>query len=176
MTDERHIDAVRLCVADGRIASLVVDDMTTADLGSLAWSGSPGHIRSVASYLARVPSGEISYLVLRAPSGSPVSKCCIDYTEHPGAGTLIQIATHSELQSLGLATRIIGVAEDRVRARGLETTVLGVEDDNPRARSLYVRLGYGSYGREKASWPHEDEDGNTSMYETEFEMLRKALR
>jgi ribosomal protein S18 acetylase RimI-like enzyme len=170
-----HIEAVRRSVAEGRFHALVVDDLTPDDLKAIGWSGGPGHIRSVGSYLARVPSGEIEYLVLRAPAGETVSKCCVDYVEHTGAGTLKQIATHDELQGLGLATRVIAVAEDRIRSRGLEWAVLGVEDDNARARALYEHLGYVTYGREHASWELED-DGNRSTYETDLEMMRKALR
>jgi len=166
--------ADRIITTDG-IDALVLDDLTHADLPHLTWSGSPSHIRSVAKLLDRVPTGEIDYLTIRAPDGTPICKGCIDYTQHADAGTMEQLATHEAVQGRGLATRLIGVCEERIRHRGLRWAVLGVEDDNPRARALYERLGYLAYGREAVGWDVEDEDGTVSRYETEITLLRKAL-
>lgn len=152
-----------------------VTDLTEADLAAIEWSGRPSHIQSVAALVGRVPSGDVEYLALRTQSGEPVSKLCIDYVEHEGAGTLMQLATRDDLQRRGLATRLIAAAEDRIRVRGLGWALLGVEADNPRARMLYERLGYALFRRQPASWEQEDENGNVSLYETEVLLLRKEL-
>jgi len=122
-----------------------------------------------------VASGEAEYLVVRAPDGGPIAKGGIDYRAHPGAGTLWQLATRKELQGLGLGTRLIGVAEDRIRRRGVRRATIGVEDDNPRAAALYRRLGYWPSGREHDSWEDEDEHGIVHLHETELTLLETPL-
>src|SRR5438552_19041648 len=92
------------------VDAFVVSDLTQADLSAIEWSGEPGHIKSVATLVRRVPSGEIEYLAIRAPSGEPVAKLCIDYVEHDGSATLTQLATRDALQGLGLATRLVAAA------------------------------------------------------------------
>jgi ribosomal protein S18 acetylase RimI-like enzyme len=153
----------------------MVDDLRAEDLERIEWSGDNAHVRGVAAAIARVPAGEVEYLALRAPTGGPVAKGGINYAAHAGAGTIWQLATHPELQSLGLGTHLVGEAERRIRRRGLEWAVVGVEDNNPRARALYERLGYSAYAREATCWDHEDEHGNVTMHATEVALLRKHL-
>jgi len=78
---------------------LTVRDLTTEDLPSCAWSGSATHLASIAKALERARRGEVDYLAVCPPSGLPVALGGIDYAEHPGAGTLWQLAVHRTLQS-----------------------------------------------------------------------------
>lgn len=169
------VDAVRDLADAGKIDDLLIDDLTFDDLDAISWSGSPSHIRSVRAALERARSGEVEYLAVRAPNGFPVAKGGIDYAAHPGAGTLWQLATHPDLQSLGLGARLMSEAERRIRKQGLQWGLLGVEDDNLRARALYQRLGYEPWKREPDSWEYEDEWGNTRIYVTQLTVLRKHL-
>ncbi len=169
------IQAVRRVVETKGTSSLVVNDLTKADLPLIAWSGGPSHLRSVAAALDRATSGDIEYLAVRAPGGQPVSKGGIDYTAQEDAGAIYQLATVGELQSLGLGTRLISEAEVRIRRRGLRLAVIGVEDNNLRARALYERLGYRACGHERTSWEREDANGIVSTYETEIVLLKKQL-
>lgn len=163
-------DVRRVLAKDG-LNALRVDDLTNADLPLLGWSGSRGHVVSVGRALERVDSGEVEYLVARAPNGQPIAKAGIDYASSPGAGTLWQLATAYELQGLGIGPHLVAAAEGRIRERGLTAAELGVEDNNPRARALYERLGY----RERASWNVDDPEGNVTLCETELAVLRKEL-
>ncbi len=155
--------------------ALQVDDLVTADLPHIAWSGNPSHLRNVERQLARAASGEVEYLAVRSPSGAPVAKGGIDYTQHEGAGTMFQLATLLSLQGLGIARRLIGVAEDRIRERGLFVAMLGVENDNDRARSIYERLGYEVCGHEEDSWETEDDQGNKHTKYAQITLLKKHL-
>ena len=74
--------------------TLVIDDLMEADLPAIAWSGGPGHVESVARYLTRAAFGEVEYLAVRAPDGRIVAKGGIDYAEHPGYGTMLQLAAN----------------------------------------------------------------------------------
>jgi GNAT superfamily N-acetyltransferase len=156
-------------------AGLLVDDLVRQDLSSLDWSGGWTHLASVSHSLDRVESGEVEYLVVRAPSGYPIAKGEIDYAIKPGTGTLSQLVTAEALRGLGIGAHLIAVAETRMHKRGVRVAELGVEDDNPRARALYERLGYSEVGRESAAWNVEDADGTVVLYETELAVLRKAL-
>jgi hypothetical protein len=75
-----------------------VDDLAEADLPTLGWSGTRLHLVSVRRALDRVRSGEVEYLVVRAPNGAPIAKVGIDYAANPDAGTLWQMATIEELR------------------------------------------------------------------------------
>jgi ribosomal protein S18 acetylase RimI-like enzyme len=173
--DSDAVDAARRVVRSEGAGGLVIDDLRHEDVARIGWSGSKSHVRAVAEALARVPAGDVEYLAVRAPTGDPVAKGGVNYTAHADAGAIWQLATHPELQSLGLGTRLVREAERRIRRRGLRWAILGVEDNNPRARALYERLGYEAYGREATSWEQEDELGNATMYETEVALLRKHL-
>jgi ribosomal protein S18 acetylase RimI-like enzyme len=167
-------DALKL-IQEGKRDELVLDELKPEDLEAISWSGGPTNLRAVARALDRVASGEVEYLVVRAPSGAPVAKVGIDYRAHAEAGTFWQFATHPKWQSLGLGTRLIQEGEARIRRRGLHWAILGVEDDNPQARRLYERLGYAEWRREQAAWQAEDERGALYLYETEVTLLHKEL-
>ena len=154
------------------VDTVVVDDLTAADLPAIAWSGGPGHLESVARYLARAASGEVEYLAVRTPDGRIVAKGGIDYAEHPGYGTLLQLAANPT--GHGYGTLLIQAMEARIRARGVDA-MLGVESNNPGALRLYMRLGYTECGTEDASWETTDADGRRSMYRTTLTLLRKQL-
>jgi ribosomal protein S18 acetylase RimI-like enzyme len=157
-------------------SAITVDDLTAPDLDDIAWSGSPLHIKAVGEALERVASGDVEYLVVRDPDGRPVCKGGIDYAEHPGAGTIWQLATHKEREGQGLATRLINEAEHRIASRGVHWSMLGVEDDNERAVRLYAHLGYEPCGREPDSWDEPDGHGGIRRYETTLTLMRKAVR
>jgi ribosomal protein S18 acetylase RimI-like enzyme len=153
----------------------VVEDLVRDDLPLLGWSGSRAHLAAVSRALDRVESGEVEYLVVRAPGGCPIAKGEIDYAVKPGTGTLSQLVTAEELRGLGVGSHLIAMAEARMRRRGIRTAELGVEDDNPPARALYERLGYSEVSRETAAWNVEDADGKLTLHETELAVLRKTL-
>ncbi len=77
-----------------------------------------------------------------------------------------QLATHPQLQGLGLATRLIGELESSAVRRGVLRVRLGVETDNLRALRLYKYLGYQTIGESLASWMAESEDGSPFLYRT----------
>jgi ribosomal protein S18 acetylase RimI-like enzyme len=157
---------------DPRLDTLIIDDLTEADLPAIVWSGGPSHLSSVARYLARATSGEVEYLAVRAPDGRIVAKGGIDYTEHPGYGTILQLAANPT--GHGYGTLLIQAMEERIRARGVDT-MLGVESNNPGALRLYKRLGYTECGAEDASWETTDAHGRRFMYRTTLTLLRKQL-
>jgi len=169
------VSVVRRVVRAGKASDLVIDELGVPDLKHISWSGGPSHVRSVGEALKRVAGGEVEYLVVRAPTGEPVAKGGIDYAAHADAGTFWQLATDSRLQGMGLGTMLIAEGERRIRRRGLRWAMVGVEDNNPRARALYERLGYESWQRNRESWQQEDERGNLRLYETDVNLLRKAL-
>jgi GNAT superfamily N-acetyltransferase len=166
---------VRRVLAHEGPAGLLVDGLVREDLPLLGWSGSSVHLASIGRALDRIESGEVEYLVVRAPSGYPIAKGEIDYTIKPATGTLSQLVTADELRGLGIGAHLIAIAEARMRDRGVRTAELGVEDDNPRARALYERLGYSEVGREFAAWNVEEADGRLVLHETELAVLRKRL-
>lgn len=157
------------------VIPLVIRDLAPGDLPSCAWSGTATHLKAIAQALDRARRGEVEYLAACPPSGLPVALGGIDYAKTPGAGTIWQLAVHPTLQSCGIGTLLIQVAEQRVRARGLHRAELGVEDSNPRARGLYERLGYRAHGREPESWDVETPDGTITRYDTMVTLMGKEL-
>lgn len=143
--------------------TLIIDDLMEADLPAIAWSGGPGHLRSVARYLARAASGEVEYLAVRTPDGRIVAKGGIDYAEHPGYGTMLQLAANPA--GHGYGTLLIQAMEGRIRARDVDA-MLGVESNNPGALRLHKRLGYTECGTEDASWETTDAGGRRFTYRT----------
>lgn len=166
---------MRQTARDGRVASLTVDDLRPDELQAIAWSGSPRHLQSVAEALERAATGGVDYLVVRAPTGEPVAKGGVDFEDEGGPGKIWQLATHPDLQGLGLGTRLIHELEERIRRRGLKRAWLGTEVSNPRAQRLYERLGYVEFGRETEGWEAQRDDGELFWYETEVILMERRL-
>jgi ribosomal protein S18 acetylase RimI-like enzyme len=167
-------NGIHRLIAEQGADTLEVDDLRPEDLSDIAWSGSPAHLRHVAEALDRAATGEVDYLAVRAPGGLPVAIGGVDFTVHEGAGTLWQLSTREAFRGLGLGTRLIAEAEERIRRRGLCRAMLGVEDDNARARALYERLGYRECGHERASWERETAAGRAT-HVAEITLLEKTL-
>jgi ribosomal protein S18 acetylase RimI-like enzyme len=169
-------ELMRLIRATG-VGTLTVNSLTPDDLPAIAWAGNPAHLRSVAHNLTRAASGLCDYLAVRAPDGTPLAIGQINYddVDELGAGVLCQLAVNPELQGLGLGTRLISAAEQRILTRGLHRAVIGVETDNTRAQVLYERLGYQLIGRETDSWEVQDEQGNVHTHLAEVLLLKKDL-
>ena len=164
---------VRAAIAGGR-ATIEVSPLDAGAIDAIAWSGSPTHLENVVSQLRRVDAGEVAYLVLSA-DGLPVAKGGIDLAKEDGAGTIMQLATHPELEGLGLATRLIAELEQRALDRGLQRLRLAVELDEPRALRLYEHLGYRRIGTSDASWEAEADDGARYLYSTTLMEMEKSV-
>ncbi|MEA3056084.1 MAG: hypothetical protein QOD30_1516 [Actinomycetota bacterium] len=149
--------------------------MKRDDLDAIGWSGTASHVRNVAGQLDRRDRGVVEYLVVRDERGSPIAKGAIDYEEHPGAGTIMQLATRPDLEGGGLATMLIAEAERRIRHRGFSTATLSVEPENARARRLYEHLGYRPTGERTIGWEHELENGELGWYSTVVVDMEKRL-
>jgi ribosomal protein S18 acetylase RimI-like enzyme len=175
MDEDLESDVRGLVEAEG-VDALRIDDLTKADLPSIGWSGSRTHLKYVEGALERVADCEVDYLAIRAPNGEPISIGGVNYTAHQDAGTLWQLATKSSLRGLGLGTRLIAEAEQRIKKRGLTRAMIGVEDDNPRARELYERLGYQVTGHEVETWTVDDGSGNEIVHHARITLLTKELR
>ncbi|WP_052849016.1 GNAT family N-acetyltransferase [Streptomyces avicenniae] len=158
------------------VLKLSVRDLRPTDLESCGWAGSEPHLADVAKQVERARLGEVDYLAVCPPTDMPVAVGGIDYRTAEGAGTLWQLAVHPALQSCGIGTLLIGVAEQRIKDRGLRRAELGVEEDNVRARALYERLGYLAFDRRPEAWDVLDADGSVRRHETMCTLLRKELR
>lgn len=82
---------------------------------------------------------------------------------------------HPVLQSCGIGTLLVRVAEQRILARCYATAELAVEQDNPRARALYERLGYVAHGEEPDEWDAEGPDGRVVRHQAICTLMRKLL-
>ena len=154
--------AVRELIVLRGLTSLTIDDLTTEDLPHIAWSGSPSHLRSVARQLARISTGEVDYLAVRAPGGQPVAKG-------------VQLATREELQGLGIGTLLVRELERRIERRGCRAAMLSVDQANRRPQALYERLGYRVVGERVSGWEVTKPDGSAGWYEAKLTDLRKEL-
>jgi len=154
---------------------VTVDDLLQADLAGLESWNSATHLKSVAKYLARRDAdGDAEYLVVRDVNGDVVCMGAIDYLEHPGAGTIVQVATRPGCEGRGLATMLMAEAERRIFVRRLVAR-LGVEPGNERARRLYDHLGYVAVGEREVGWEQEYPDGSISWYSTTIIEMEKSV-
>ena len=175
MDIDATIQEVRSFIRRDGVVALSVDDLQQEDISQLEWSGSPLHIDSVRDALTRVASGSVQYLVVRAPCGRPIGKGGIENADPHGLGKLWQLATHPELQSLGIGTHLIAELENRVRSRDNSVSWLGVELENVRARSLYERLGYEVFAEEMDGWETEDATGRRYWKEVRVALMRRSI-
>jgi ribosomal protein S18 acetylase RimI-like enzyme len=166
-------DALRVAIVSGA-ARIELTALEPARIEEIAWSGGRPHLENVATQLQRVDTGDVEYLVVRA-DGHAVSKGGIDLAKEPGAGTIWQVATHPQLEGLGLATRLIHELESRALRRGTNRLRLAVELDNTRAQRLYEHLGYRATDESEASWEAEAADGSRFLYTTKLTEMVKVV-
>jgi GNAT superfamily N-acetyltransferase len=101
-----------------------VTDLSNADLVRITWSGGPTHIASVATQHERTARGEVEYLAVRAPCGTPIAIGAIDYVVQPEVGTIWHLATMPEVQGLGIGTRLMRRPRTACAPRGLTSAKL----------------------------------------------------
>ena len=166
-------DALRTAIVSGA-AHIEITPLEPGDIEDIAWSGSRTHLENVVLQLQRVANGDVDYLAVRA-NGHAVCKGGIDFAEEPGAGTIWQLATHAQLEGIGLATRLIHELEQRALERGIGRLRLAVGLDNERARWLYEYLGYRAIGESEVSWESEAADGSRFLYTTKVTQMLKVV-
>lgn len=166
---------VRSAITTNGIVALGIDDLTVNDLSRISWSGNPAHIRSVAERLEAVARLEAEYLAVRAPDGSPIAKCLIDYSLADAEAEIAQLAVHPDLQGLGIGSYLVAAAERRIHERGKRWSVIGVDVAESRPRALYERLGYEFIRHEQHCWEVEDVAGQVSTYHADVVLLRKRV-
>lgn len=152
-----------------------INDFTTADLALYPWVSNPERRDVAQRALQRVAAGQAEYLTARRPDGLPIAICSVDYASYPDAGIVQQVVMYSYLRGLGLGTRLISAAEERIRLHGRPWARLQVEQENTRATSLYLRLGYERCGQDITRWSEKDELGKTIVYHAQVDLLRKQL-
>ena len=155
--------------------NLTVRDVQESDLPKLAWSGSSIHVEQLAEHV-RAADGSVDYVAAFLPTGEAVGKGEIDDIKRPGMAEIGSLAVHGLVQSQGIGSLLIDVAEDRARARGWSSTVVGVEEDNPRAQRLYERLGYHVVGSEPDEWDELAPDGTVVTHRAMCTILSKPLQ
>jgi ribosomal protein S18 acetylase RimI-like enzyme len=172
---ERDENPLRQAIVAFGVKNLPVADLSEEDLPGVEWSGSPLHLQNIRAALRRVPIGQVEYLCLRAPNGEIVSKCGINYAWLPGTGMLYQLATRDDVMGLGIGTRLIRAAEDRIRKRGLTKASLRVDLDNARARALYERLGFRPLREVTSEWDQQAPDGSIRRHVAHQVEMEKEL-
>jgi ribosomal protein S18 acetylase RimI-like enzyme len=170
---EVDVRSLRATISGGT-ASFDVVPLVPSMLDAIRWSGSPTHLEHVRGQLDRVASGEVVYLAVLA-DGVPVAKGVIDFTVSDGAGELGELATHPELEGLGLASRLIAALEASGLERGVRSFQLGFEHGHERAQRLYEHLGYTIVGESSASWEAERPDGSRYLHVARVVDLRKDV-
>lgn len=63
-------------------------------------------------------------------------------------GILWGVFVHPQQRGGGIARRLLQALFDHARSAGVRQIHLNVNVDNPRARSLYLSMGFDTYGRE----------------------------
>ena len=148
-------------------------DLAESDLAGMSWAGDGLHIEIMRAQLKDTAHAET--VAIYPPNSPPVSKGYVVHDTRIGESVISQLATHPELQSLGLGALLIAALERRIRERGISKAVLGVEKSNHRARKLYERLGYRYFKTEADSWEAMGFDGKAYTHQTEVDWLAKAL-
>lgn len=166
-------------MAEATVAEITIPieirDLTLADLEQLRWSGGRSQLVAIGQQLERVTAGLAEYLVACLPSGFPAGTLAVDYADRADTGLIHQVAVHGLMQSCGLGTLLMAVAEERIANRGRGYAELSVEHDNDAARRLYERLGYVAFGEEATEWDEDQPDGTVTRYRTMCTMMRKRL-
>ncbi len=167
------ISSIRETITREGIDWLRIDHLDLADIPHISWSGNRNHLKTVAKQLRSTKAADT--LVVRTPFGTVLSKAYVDHTTSDDASTIGQLATHPDLQSCGIGTKLIVAAESTMVSLGKSISVLGVETENVRAMELYIRLGYEPQHLEMHHWEVTGADGELHPYEAEVQIMCKTI-
>lgn len=168
-----EFEKIRAEITQFGISHLSVSDLLLSDLPELSWAGDSRHIENVERQMLADPLNQT--LAVRTADGTVVAKGYVDHADNHTESNIGQLATHPELQSLGIGTLLMHGAESCIKSKEKNVAVLGVEVINVRAKALYERLGYAIRGQEKQGWDAVDEHGDIFYYETEVLIMSKLL-
>lgn len=168
------MDDIRDVIVHQGLSNFSAAKLAEADLNSMAWAGDALHIEIVREQL-NDKSTDAETLAIYTSNGVPVAKGYVVYDLATGEATISQLATHPNLQSLGLGTMLLCALENTARELGIRKAVLGVESTNPRARKLYEKLGYEFFKSDVDSWEAADANGDTYTHHTDVDWLSKLL-
>ncbi|MFK7864309.1 MAG: hypothetical protein AB8B95_08815 [Pseudohongiellaceae bacterium] len=101
---------------------LLIDHLELADIPNISWSVNKNHLKLVVEQLQSDKAA--ATLVVRTPIDTVLSKAYIDHTTSDVASTTGQLATHPELQSFGIGTKLMGAAESMMVSLGKSKSVL----------------------------------------------------
>lgn len=152
---------------------LTVNELCVTDIPAIFWSGNKNHLKIVEQQLRS--NKAVNTLAIRTPDNTILAKAYVDHTTSDLASTIGQLATHPELQSLGIGTRLIEAAESLMISLGKSVSILGVETINRRALKLYDRLGYEPQHLETHHWDVTGSDGELQPYEATVQIMHKPL-
>lgn len=124
----------------------------------------------LVAFLNGQPVGHLD--LLWKPVGNEVRNKYLK--DQPEINALVVV---SELQSQGIGSKLIHVAEELVWKKGFQKACIGVATNNPRARALYERLGYIDWGQGicEDSFVWIDEEGNPLHITEELIYLVKIV-
>lgn len=168
-----EVEKIRAEIRQFGISHLSVSDLLLSDLPELSWAGDSRHIEIVEHQMLANSINQT--LAVRTTAGTVVAKGYVDHAASDTESSIGQLATHPELQSLGIGTLLMHGAESCIKSKQKNVSVLGVEVINVRAKALYERLGYALRGQEKQGWDAVDEHGDIVYYETEVLIMSKIL-
>ena len=153
-------------------------DLHRVDLDSIAWCGDALHLDIMRQQLDQaVVDGMVmsETLAVRYIDGTVVAKGYVQHLPSLSKSVISQLATHPQLQSLGLGSMLMSALEARVLAQNIRCVELGVEQSNGKARLLYERLGYRFARTAQDSWQAIDGNGIEYVHSTQVDWLEKHL-
>lgn len=91
--------------------------------------------------IARKRADSPDLFFVAAQGGEPVATCMAGYDGH--RGWIYYLAVATELQRRGIATKLVGIAENELAKLGCPKIDLMVRDTNQAVIAFYHALGYG---------------------------------
>lgn len=159
-----------------------IRDAVEADLPAFEWDGEFVHFRRLYRRAFDEAQRGLRFVLVAEQGGAVVGQLFAHLatrwrTHFPGgfSGYLHSFRVKPAYRRMGIGTRLIEHAEERLLAQGFRHAVISVARQNAGARRLYESLGYAVYSEESGDWAYLDHEGRLRHIHEPAFVLHKAL-
>lgn len=156
---------------------------TESDLPLLEWYGQFTHFRRLYRKTYQDQCAGIRQMLVADLNGFPIGQIFIllnfaarKRVEGGVRGYIYALRVIDHMQGMGIGTRLIEQAEQRLMQHGYEWSTISVAKTNTKARHLYERLGYCIFRDDPGRWHYVNHVGAVVHVNEPCWMLEKRLK
>ncbi len=164
------------------LQSLIIRQVTQADLPALEWDGAFLKYRRMFAELYRnAQRGHTLLWMIETAAGEMIGQVFVmlkssdqEAADGERRAYVFAFRVKPDWRNCGVGSHLMAFVEKDLKARGFSFVTLNVAKENPDALRLYRRLGYKVIGSKPGKWSYKDHQGRVHHEEEPaWRMIRR---